>query len=88
MRAATLAEVFRLLASADASLAQIPQSHFVYVNVLRRQGTAGAAEVLLRRGAGRAAASATRSRRRARKHVQDIRTRLAPAADGSYVLTA
>lgn len=35
----TLAEIFRLLASADASLAQIPQSHFVYVNVIRRQGT-------------------------------------------------
>jgi alkylation response protein AidB-like acyl-CoA dehydrogenase len=37
--AETLAEIFRLLASADASLAQIPQSHFVYVNVLRGQGT-------------------------------------------------
>jgi len=37
--AATLAEVFRLLASADASLSQIPQSHFAYVNVISRQGT-------------------------------------------------
>jgi alkylation response protein AidB-like acyl-CoA dehydrogenase len=35
----TLAEIFRLLASADGSLAQIPQSHFAYVNVIRRQGT-------------------------------------------------
>lgn len=36
----TLAEVFRLLASADAGLAQIPQSHFAYVNVIGRQGAA------------------------------------------------
>lgn len=35
----TLTEIFRLLAAADASLSQIPQSHFVYVNVVRRQGT-------------------------------------------------
>ncbi|GDY88180.1 hypothetical protein SAVCW2_73790 [Streptomyces avermitilis] len=38
VRQETLAEIFRLLASADASLAQIPQNHFVYVNVIRRQG--------------------------------------------------
>jgi hypothetical protein len=38
--ALTLAEIFRLLAAADASLAQIPQSHFAYVNVIRRQGDA------------------------------------------------
>src|SRR5438105_15744013 len=37
--AETLAEIFRLLSTADASLAQIPQSHFAYVNVIRRQGT-------------------------------------------------
>ncbi|MCZ4498002.1 MAG: monooxygenase [Marmoricola sp.] len=37
--AATLAEVFRLLAAGDPSVAQIPHSHFVYVNALRQQGT-------------------------------------------------
>jgi sulfur acquisition oxidoreductase, SfnB family len=36
---ATLAEVFRLLAAADASLAQIPHSHFVFLEALRLQGT-------------------------------------------------
>ncbi|GAA4367869.1 SfnB family sulfur acquisition oxidoreductase [Actinomadura verrucosospora] len=36
---ATLAEVFRTLAAADASLAQIPHSHFVFLEALRRQGT-------------------------------------------------
>jgi len=36
---ATLAEVIRLLATADASLAQIPHSHFVFLEALRLQGT-------------------------------------------------
>ncbi len=45
IRADTLAEIFRLPAAADAGLAQIPQSHFVYVNVLRRQGSREAAGV-------------------------------------------
>lgn len=35
-----LAEVFRLIAHADPSLAQIPHSHFVFLQVLRLQGTA------------------------------------------------
>ncbi len=74
---ATLAEVFRLLASADASLAQIPQNHFVYVNVLRRQGTPEQQtfffdEVLAGRRFGNAQSEA------GTRHVQDIRTRLDP----------
>ncbi|MCZ4511790.1 SfnB family sulfur acquisition oxidoreductase [Streptomyces sp. ActVer] len=86
VRQETLAEIFRLLASADASLAQIPQSHFVYVNVIRRQGTPEQRkfffdEVLAGRRFGNAQSEA------GTKHVQDIRTRLEPAPDGSYVLT-
>lgn len=34
----TIAEVFRLLATSDASIAQIPHSHFVFLDALRRQG--------------------------------------------------
>lgn len=84
--AVTLAEVFRLLAAADASLAQIPQSHFVYVNVLRRQGTPEQqgfffGEVLAGRRFGNAQSEA------GTKHIQDIRTRLEPRPDGSYLLT-
>lgn len=84
--ARTLAEVFRLLATSDASLSQIPQNHFVYVNVLRRQGSAEQrkfffAEVLAGRRFGNAQSEA------GTKHVQDIRTRLVPADDGSYLLT-
>ncbi|MFF3306412.1 SfnB family sulfur acquisition oxidoreductase [Streptomyces sp. NPDC002952] len=86
VRQETLAEIFRLLASADASLAQIPQSHFVYVNVIRRQGTSEQrkfffTEVLAGRRFGNAQSEA------GTRHVQDIRTRLEPAPDGSYVLT-
>ncbi|WP_275561225.1 SfnB family sulfur acquisition oxidoreductase [Streptomyces sp. 5-6(2022)] len=84
--AVTLAEVFRLLAAADGSLAQIPQSHFVYVNVLRRQGTPEQqkfffSEVLAGRRFGNAQSEA------GTKHIQDIRTRLEPRPDGSYELT-
>lgn len=83
--AQTLAEIFRLLASADGSLAQIPQSHFAYVNVIRRQGTEEQrkfffAELLAGRRFGNAQSEA------GTKHVQDIRTRLAAQPDGSYVL--
>ncbi|MET9760761.1 SfnB family sulfur acquisition oxidoreductase [Streptomyces sp. NPDC006372] len=83
--AGTLAEIFRLLAAADASLAQIPQSHFVYVNVLRRQGTHAQqeflfGEVLRGRRFGNAQSEA------GTRHVQDIRTTLARRPDGSYVL--
>ncbi|MER6070678.1 SfnB family sulfur acquisition oxidoreductase [Streptomyces sp. NPDC001817] len=86
VRAATLAEIFRLLGSADGSLAQIPQSHFVYVNVIRRQGTEAQrkfffAELLAGRRFGNAQSEA------GTRHVQDIRTRLEPRPDGSYLLT-
>lgn len=84
--ALTLAEIFRLLGTADGSLAQIPQSHFAYVNVIRRQGTEEQrkfffAELLVGRRFGNAQSEA------GGKHVQDIRTRLESRPDGSYVLT-
>ncbi|MFD4622203.1 SfnB family sulfur acquisition oxidoreductase [Streptomyces sp. NPDC058475] len=86
VRQETLAEIFRLLAAADASLAQIPQNHFVYVNVIRRQGSPGQQEfffkeVLAGRRFGNAQSEA------GTRHVQDVRTRLEPRPDGSYLLT-
>ncbi|MFE5210980.1 SfnB family sulfur acquisition oxidoreductase [Streptomyces sp. NPDC056600] len=86
VRQETLTEIFRLLASADASLAQIPQSHFVYVNVLRRHGTDEQrkfffGEILAGARLGNAQSEA------GTRHVQDIRTRLEPLGDGSYLLT-
>ncbi|MGW7066084.1 SfnB family sulfur acquisition oxidoreductase [Streptomyces sp. NPDC054855] len=84
--AETLAEIFRLLAAADASLAQIPQSHFAYINVIRHQGTDEQrkfffAELLSGARFGNAQSEA------GTKHVQDIRTRLHLRPDGSYDLT-
>jgi len=38
--ATVVAEVFRLLADADASVAQIPQSHFTLIELIKLQGTA------------------------------------------------
>ncbi|MCE5292343.1 MAG: SfnB family sulfur acquisition oxidoreductase [Nocardiaceae bacterium] len=35
----TIAEVFRTLATVDASIAQIPHSHFVFLDAIRRQGS-------------------------------------------------
>ncbi|MEV5666108.1 SfnB family sulfur acquisition oxidoreductase [Streptomyces flaveolus] len=83
--AATLAEIFRLLAAADASIAQIPQSHFAYVNVVRRQGTAEqqaffSAELLAGKRLGNAQSEA------GTRHVQDFRTRLSRRPDGSFLL--
>ncbi len=39
VRLGTLVEVVRRIAEADASVAQIPQSHFVFLDLLRRLGT-------------------------------------------------
>ncbi|MDO0910003.1 SfnB family sulfur acquisition oxidoreductase [Streptomyces sp. DT2A-34] len=84
VRTETLAEIFRLLASADASLAQIPQSHFVYVNVLRLQGTRQQQEFFL--GEVLAGKRFGNAQSEAGSHVQDIRTRLRLRPDGVYIL--
>ncbi|GCD91387.1 SfnB family sulfur acquisition oxidoreductase [Nocardioides sp. LS1] len=73
--AETVAEVFRILASGDPSLAQIPHSHFVYVNALRHQGTPAQqgfffGEVLAGKRFGNAQSEV------GSKHVRDIRTTL------------
>ena len=85
VRTETLLEVVRLLAAADPNIAQIPQSHLVYVNVLRQQGTPAQQqfffdEILAGRRLGNAQSEA------GTKHVQDYRTRLRPHPDGGLVL--
>src|SRR5207237_4055645 len=37
--AETVAQVFQILAAADPAVAQLPQSHFVFVNALREDGS-------------------------------------------------
>ncbi|MGW9351172.1 SfnB family sulfur acquisition oxidoreductase [Nocardiopsis flavescens] len=44
VRAATVAEVLRLLGTVDLSLAQIPQPHFAFLNALRLRGGPAALE--------------------------------------------
>jgi SfnB family sulfur acquisition oxidoreductase len=83
--AGTVLEVFRLLAAADPSIAQIPQSHMVYVNVLKQQGSAGQqrfffAEILAGKRLGNAQSE------KGGKHVQDYRTRLRRTGPGVSTL--
>ncbi|MFC8450136.1 SfnB family sulfur acquisition oxidoreductase [Kitasatospora sp. NPDC057223] len=80
-----LTEVFRLLAAADPSIAQIPHSHYVFLELLRRQGSPAQqafffGEVL----AGRRLANA-QSERGSRTVAED-RTTLTPRSGGGYVL--
>ena len=77
----TVAEVVRILATADPNIAQIPHSHFVYVNLLRLAATpeqlAHYSRALLT-GARIANAQAERNGPTA----ADISTTLTPAGDG------
>jgi len=79
--AEAVAEVFRLIASGDPSVAQIPHSHFVYVNALRHQGTTAQqefffGEVLAGKRFGNAQSEV------GTRHVRDIRTTLTPSGAG------
>jgi SfnB family sulfur acquisition oxidoreductase len=81
----TLAEVLALLASADPNVAQIPQSHFVYLELTRQVGTEAQQELLfgevLR---GRRIANAQSEA--GSKTVADIRTSLRQRPDGDFLL--
>ncbi|TYB42496.1 SfnB family sulfur acquisition oxidoreductase [Actinomadura chibensis] len=86
VRADTLAEVFRTLAAGDPNIAQIPQSHVVYLRVLAQQGTPEQqkfffAEALAGKRFGNAQSE------RGTRHVQEYTTRLVPAGPGEFVLT-
>ena len=84
--ASVLAEVIRSIAAVDPAIAQVPQAHFLFVDVLvglRRRGAAGAA---VRLGSGRRPSRqrAGRARRPARPGPEDAgprqrRRRAAPA---------
>lgn len=81
----TVVEVFRRLAAADPNIAQIPQSHFVYLNVLRENGSEGQkrrffSEVLAGRRFGNAQAES------GGRNAQEILTRLTPSGEGDLVL--
>ncbi|WP_250003529.1 acyl-CoA dehydrogenase family protein [Actinoplanes sp. M2I2] len=72
----TLAEVTRLIAAADPAIAQVPQAHYLLIDVLAVHGGADLrkrlyAEVLAGRRIGNALAE------RGGKHAQDLKTRVA-----------
>jgi SfnB family sulfur acquisition oxidoreductase len=79
--AATLAEVVRTLAFVDPAVAQVPQGHFLLVDVLAVWGSAAQKQRLFDRVlAGQRIATALSER--GGRHAQDLRTRLGPDATG------
>jgi SfnB family sulfur acquisition oxidoreductase len=81
----TLAEVVSLIASADPNVAQIPQSHFVYLELVRQFGTAAQQELLYGQVlAGRRLANAQSEA--GSKTVADIRTSLRPSGVDAFLL--
>jgi SfnB family sulfur acquisition oxidoreductase len=83
--ARTLGEVFTELSAGDASLGQIPQNHFFFVNVLAQAGSAEQrhffyAEVLGGRRFGNALAE------RGSRDAHDFRIGFIPQPDGGYLL--
>ncbi len=82
---ATVVEVFRLLSVADPNIGQIPQSHFVYIDHLRRRASQRQKAALfadvLRGGRFGNAQSEPGTR-----HVREFHTTLRPAGDGRWLL--
>lgn len=80
-----VAEVFRIVSAGDPNVAQIPHSHFVYLNQALQQGTEAQQrrifdEVLAGRTIGNAQSE------RGTAHVRDFRTTLTPDGPGRWRL--
>lgn len=82
---ATLAEVFRALATADASLAQIPHSHFVFLEALRLAGTQDQQARFFAEALAGARFANAQTERGSHTVVQDA-TRLLRRETGGYLL--
>lgn len=83
--AATLAEVVRLVAWGDPNIAQIPHSHFVYLNQLRLHGTPAQRELIFGEVLHGAAIANAQSEF-GTKHMRDFRTTLHPDGSGRWRL--
>jgi SfnB family sulfur acquisition oxidoreductase len=81
----TFAQVVSTLASADPNVAQIPQSHFVYLELIRQLGTPAQQELIFGEvlAGGRLANAQSEA---GSKTVADIRTRLRGNRHEGYVL--
>ena len=85
VRVATLTEVFRLLATVDSSIAQIPHSHFVFLDALARRGTEAQQQLFF--GAALAGARfANAQSERGGKTITDDATTLTARDDRTYSL--
>lgn len=82
---ATLAEVIRLISWGDPNVGQIPHSHFVYLNQLRRQGSPEHQQRLFAEVLGGAGIANAQSEFGTR-HVREFRTTLTPAESGGWLL--
>ena len=81
----TIATVFQILAAADPAIAQLPQSHFVFLNAIRHDGTPDQKAFFFREilaGARLGNAQAERGSASA----LDLKTRLLRTLDGDYRL--
>ncbi|HLH13774.1 MAG TPA: acyl-CoA dehydrogenase family protein, partial [Solirubrobacteraceae bacterium] len=83
--AQTLAQVVSTLASADPNVAQIPQSHFVYLELIRQLGTPAQRELVFGEVLAGARLANAQSEAGSRT-VADIRTRLRGDRRRGYVL--
>jgi SfnB family sulfur acquisition oxidoreductase len=81
----TFAQVVSVIASADPNVAQIPQSHFVYLELIRQLGTPAQQELIFGEvlAGGRLANAQSEA---GSKTVADIRTRLRGNRHEGYVL--
>src|ERR1700712_3309480 len=82
----TLAEVVRLIAAVDPAIAQIPQAHYLFLDVLVH---AGQVEGVERVGADvlRGARLGNAAAERGGQHAQDLRVRVARGEDGELRLS-
>jgi SfnB family sulfur acquisition oxidoreductase len=79
------ADVFRVLGAADANIAQIPHSHFVYANLLRVAGSPAQRESIYSAILGGRLLANAQSERGGRD-ITDIATRLAVDERGALVI--
>ncbi len=84
--ATVLAEVFRLIAHSDPSLAQIPHSHYTFLEALRLQGT-DAQQSFFYRSVLDGALLANAQTERGPQPINVDTTRLLPQETGDYVLS-
>ena len=83
--ASVLAEVIRSIAAVDPAIAQVPQGHFLFVDVLAIWGTPRQRQRLFGSvlDGGRLANGQAE---RGGKHAQDLKTRIAPQHDAGLRL--